>query len=57
MTSQAPIILRWLKKFEPEHYNNIGTILSNKYFIRFVLTDEVYQEIGDASGNNLINLK
>lgn len=56
MASQAPVILRWLKDHEPEHYAKIGTVLSNKDFIRFLLTGEVFQEIGDASGNNFINL-
>lgn len=56
MPSQAPVILRWLKEHEPENYNKIGKILSNKDFIRFILTGEIKQEIGDASGNNFINL-
>lgn len=57
MASQAPVILRWMKEHEPDHYNNIGSVLSNKDFVRFLLTNEIYQEIGDASGNNLINLQ
>jgi len=56
MTSQAPVILRWLKDHEPENYAQIGSVLSNKDFIRFLLTGDVFQEIGDASGNNLVNL-
>ncbi len=56
MTSQAPVILRWLKDHEPQNYAEIGFVLSNKDFIRFLLTGEVFQEIGDASGNNLVNL-
>ncbi|MCO6542477.1 MAG: carbohydrate kinase [Lactobacillus sp.] len=56
MASQAPVILRWLKENQYEQYDRIGYILSNKDFIRYLLTDEIKQEIGDASGNNLINL-
>ena len=53
---QAPVLLRWLKENQPDIYQNIGYVLSNKDFIRFLLTGEIYQEIGDASSNCLINL-
>lgn len=56
MASQAPVILRWIKDNEPENYNKIGKILSNKDFIRYLITGDVFQEIGDASGNNFVNL-
>lgn len=56
MSSQAPVLLRWLKDHEPARYANIGAVLSAKDFVRYVLTGEIHQEIGDASGNNLINL-
>lgn len=56
MVSQAPVILRWLKEKQPENYQRIGYILSNKDFIRYLLTGKICQELGDASGNNLINL-
>lgn len=56
MPSQAPVILHWIKQHEPDNYQRIGAVLSNKDFIRFLLTGEVYQEIGDASGNNFVNL-
>ncbi|CAM3164111.1 L-xylulokinase [Lactobacillus bombicola] len=56
MASQAPVILRWLKDNQPVKYNQIGYILSNKDFIRYLLTGNILQELGDASGNNLINL-
>ena len=57
MTSQAPLILRWLKDNARKQYDQIGFVLSNKDFIRYLLTGEIKQEIGDASGNNLINLE
>lgn len=56
MVSQAPVILRWLKDEEPENYQKIGSVLSNKDFIRYLITGEIFQEIGDASGNNFVNL-
>ncbi|BDR53367.1 carbohydrate kinase [Bombiscardovia nodaiensis] len=56
MAMQFPVLLRWLKENEPDHYQSIGHVLSNKDFIRFLLTGEVLEEQGDASGNNLVNL-
>lgn len=56
MASQAPVLLRWLKDHEPSRYANIGAVLSAKDFVRYLLTGEIHQEIGDASGNNLIDL-
>ena len=56
MASQSPVILRWLKENQPEKYQQINYVLSNKDFIRYLLTGKIYQELGDASGNNLINL-
>ncbi|WEV46051.1 carbohydrate kinase [Bifidobacterium sp. ESL0690] len=57
MASQAPVLLRWIKDHEPERYANIGSILSAKDFVRYLLTGGIHQEVGDASGNNLINLQ
>lgn len=56
MASQAPAILHWIKKHQPDVYQRIGYILSNKDFTGYLLTGEIKQEIGDASGNNLLNL-
>lgn len=56
MESQAPVILHWMKNHQPATYNQIGYILSNKDFVGYLLTGEIKQEIGDASGNNLLNL-
>ena len=57
MVMQFPVLLRWLKEHEPEQYAKIGYVLSNKDFIRYFLTGEIFEERGDASGNNLINLE
>lgn len=56
VSSQIPVLLRWLKENEPQEYESLGVVLSNKDFIRFLLTGECTQEISDASGNNLLNL-
>ena len=56
MVMQFPVLLRWLKDNEPEQYEAIGYVLSNKDFIRYFLTGEILEERGDASGNNLVNL-
>lgn len=56
MAAQSPVLLCWLKQNEPDTYKQIGWILSAKDFIRFKLTGQISQEIGDASGNNLIDL-
>ncbi len=56
MPSQAPVILKWLKEHDSNTYQNIGSVLSNKDFTGFLLTGEVKQELGDASGNNFVNL-
>ena len=57
MARQAPVLLRWLKEHRRPLYDQIGFVLSNKDFIRYLLTGEIKQELGDASGNNLINLQ
>lgn len=56
MPSQAPVILRWFKDNDPATYKQIGSVLSNKDFVGCLLTNQVKQEIGDASGNNFVNL-
>lgn len=56
MDSQSPVLLNWLKQNDFKTYSNIGVVLSAKDFVRSQLTGEVYQEYGDASGNNFLNL-
>lgn len=57
MNSQSPVLLNWLKNNKKELYSKIGVVLSAKDFVRSQLTGETYQEYGDASGNNLLNLE
>lgn len=54
---QSPVLLRWLKEYEPAIYNQIGWVMSAKDFIRFKLTGNLNQEYGDASGNHWINFQ
>ncbi|MCS4487999.1 FGGY-family carbohydrate kinase [Streptococcus sciuri] len=54
---QSPVLLRWLKEYDSEIYEQIGAVLSAKDYIRFKLTGLVQQEIGDASGNHWINFE
>lgn len=56
VASQSPVLLKWLKVNQPERYREIGAILSAKDYLRFKLTDTINQELGDASGNNLIDI-
>lgn len=54
--SQASVLLNWLKSNRPDVYHKIGYVLSNKDFIRYILTGEIFQELGDASSNNFVNM-
>ncbi len=56
MESQSPVLLRWLKENDRQTYDRIGVILAAKDYVRYRLTGKVFQEYGDASGNNVINL-
>ena len=52
---QNPVLLRWLRDYQPEDYQRIGSILSAKDFVRYQLTGKLNQEYGDASGNHWID--
>lgn len=54
---QNPVLLRWLKENQPEVYNQIGSVLSAKDYVRFKLTGKINQEYGDASGNHWIDFQ
>lgn len=54
---QNPVLLRWIKENEKEIYDQIGSILSAKDFVRYKLTGKINQEFGDASGNHWINFE
>ncbi|MDN5327139.1 MAG: xylulokinase, partial [Moorella sp. (in: firmicutes)] len=48
--------LVWLKKHEPEIYNQIRHVLLPKDYIRFRLTGELATEVSDASGTLLLDV-
>ena len=52
----APKIL-WVRKHEPEVYNNTYKILLPKDYIRFKLTGEFATDVSDASGTLLFDVK
>ena len=48
--------LMWVKKNEPENFENTAHILLAKDYIRFKLTGEYATEVSDASGMQLLNV-
>ncbi len=52
----APKLL-WARNHEPEIWQKVKKILLPKDYIRFKLTGEVYQEISDAAGMALLDIK
>ncbi|WP_137601697.1 FGGY-family carbohydrate kinase [Paucilactobacillus nenjiangensis] len=57
LPSQSPVLLNWMKNNKPDVYSNIGYVLSAKDFVRTKLIGDIFQEFGDASGNNILNLE
>jgi L-xylulokinase len=55
-SAQPAPLLAWLRDNEPEVFNNIGTILMVKDYIRYRLTGERRAEITDMSGTGLMNV-
>lgn len=51
----APKIL-WVRENEPQIYEKCATILLPKDYVRYMLTGELYMEISDASGTNLLDI-
>ncbi|MBS4208162.1 FGGY-family carbohydrate kinase [Bacillus sp. FJAT-50079] len=56
LSSQAPVLLRWLKENEKDNYLKTEHILSAKDYVRYKLTDKVYTDYSDASSNNLMDI-
>lgn len=49
--------IRWLQQTEPEAFARVRLILNPKDYIRYLLTDEVYTEVSDASGTGLYDVR
>ncbi|HRW28429.1 MAG TPA: xylulokinase [Emcibacteraceae bacterium] len=47
----------WLKKFQPEAYQKMATILLPHDYINYYLTGKRTMECGDASGTGLLDIK
>jgi L-xylulokinase len=54
--AQPAPLLAWLRDNEPDMFNNIGTVLMVKDYIRYRLTGERRAEITDMSGTGLMNV-
>ncbi len=47
----------WVKENEPNIYEKCKHILLPKDYVRFRLTNELYMELSDASGTNLLDIR
>ncbi len=52
----APKIL-WVRKHEPEIFKKCAHILLPKDYVRYRLTGKILQEVSDASGTNLLDIR
>ncbi len=52
----APKIL-WVRRHEPEIFKKCAHILLPKDYVRYRLTGKILQEISDASGTNLLDIR
>lgn len=53
---QPPALLAWLKAYEPETYEKIGTVLQSKDYVKYRLTGEVTTDYTDISATSLFDL-
>ncbi|MDO5088257.1 MAG: FGGY-family carbohydrate kinase [Leptotrichiaceae bacterium] len=56
LSGQPVSILNWFRDNKPEILKKVKYIVSVKDYIRFKITGEIYSEITDFSGSNLLNL-
>jgi L-xylulokinase len=54
--AQPVALLNWFRENKPEDLENTRWVLMCKDYIRFKLTGEVFAEITDYSGTNLVNV-
>ncbi|CTQ55880.1 L-xylulose/3-keto-L-gulonate kinase [Roseibium album] len=54
--SQTPVLLAWIKKYRPDLYEKVGTVLFCKDFITFKLTGQRVSEISDMSGAGMTRM-
>ena len=46
----------WVRKHEPESWAKVRHIMLPKDYVRYMLTGELYSEMSDASGTNLLDV-
>ncbi|HIS69977.1 MAG TPA: carbohydrate kinase [Candidatus Gallacutalibacter stercoravium] len=56
LACQPAALLLWLKRQQPQAYENIAWVFEAKDYIRFRLTGEAFAEVTDYSGTSLMNL-
>ncbi|AXY24953.1 carbohydrate kinase [Suicoccus acidiformans] len=56
LATNAPVLLFWLKRNEPEIYKKIKYFFSAKDFVRYKLTGSYHTDYTDASSNNLLDI-
>jgi L-xylulokinase len=55
--SQSAMLLAWLKKFNPNCYHQIGSVLLCKDYINYKLTGELTSDYTDMSGAGLMDVR
>ncbi len=55
--AQPNAILAWLKKYEPQNYERIGSILMIKDYIKYRLTGEISGDYTDMSATSLMDVR
>ncbi|KAE9630065.1 carbohydrate kinase [Parasedimentitalea maritima] len=54
--SQTPVLLAWIKRYRPEIYAQVGSVMLCKDFINFKLTGLRTSDISDMSGCGLLRM-
>ncbi len=55
--AQPNALLVWLKRNEPQNYENIGAVLMVKDYIKYRLTGEISGDYTDMSGANIMDVR
>jgi L-xylulokinase len=54
--SQTNTLLAWFKRYKPQVYQNIGSVLLCKDLINYLLTKEIATDYSDISATNLLDI-
>lgn len=55
--AQPNALLAWLKQYEPENYERLGSILLVKDYIKYRLTGEISSDFTDMSATSLMDVR